>query len=343
MFKTFVFLLVVLVNIASSDESTPPSWMHELNVLDDMIVGYGEGKTMAEAKANARSSIAYDISTKVSDETVKNEHLDNTEFSKTIDMNTRQTADVELTGLNTLRSEKKDGTYYVALEYDGRSLRNKIKSSIVKGKKLKTMESNNPYAHTYFAEELKDIFPHQSNVPDYDVVYSKGVYKLILADEEFNLGQDDIEDFLFNYDEPSFNLSIVEHTENGYRTSKRLQEGSYFHLDIRLSRTGYLTLLSVDEEGKVSVMFDNEEISSEQTKTFPDLELYEGLRTEILSREMSSMESFVAVLCERPQSYTHFEEITEEVNTNKQSRRFPRLYMDIQSCKFTSMVLKTNR
>lgn len=205
------------------------------------------------------------------------------------------------------------------------------------------MAADNPYAHTYFARELQDIFPELSAVPDYDVVYVNGIYKLMLDDQEFNLGQNDIEKFLFEYDESSFSVRLLAHTDQGYKRSTRLKEGSYFHLDIKLSAPGYLTLLSIDEEGKVCTMFDNEKVSEEQTKTFPDLELYEGLRTEIISSQKSAIESYVAVLCKEPQRYTHFEELTETVSTNKRAQRFPRLYNDMQSCKYTSIVLKTSR
>ncbi len=343
MLTRITFLLMVCVSIACSNESNPPAWMYNLSASDDMKLGYGEGTTMQAAEANARSEIAHSIKVTLTEKYSKTEQLKNDDYSKDIERKIEEEVDIELTGLRTLKSENKDGTYYVALEFDGRSLQKKIKSCISPDKKLKMMSSSNPYSHTFFSKELHKIFPELSTVPEYDVVYTNGLYKLLLDDKEFNIGQDAIEKFLFDYGDSSFNISLVPHMDDGSQSSSQLKEGTYFHLDIKLSEPGYLSLLSIDEEGKVCMMFDNEKVSEKQTITFPDLELYDGLRTEIISRHISALESYVAVLCKEKQRYTHFEDLGETVNTNKRSQRFPRLYNDIQSCKYTSVVLETNR
>lgn len=344
MYKIVLILITLLATSVFSAENSQPQWMYHLTSSKNKIIGYGEGSSMREAISNAHSDIASSIRVKVNEVYTKEEMLKNSSYTQNINTVSEEEVNIELLGLSTLKSEKIGERFYVALEFDTRSLRNKIMTSIDRGKKLKLISSNNPYRYTIFARELRDMFAYLKGIPDYGVIFTNGRYKLILDNLEFDVMQEDIEKFFIQYHGDIVKIDLLVLTDQGYKLLKRLKEGTPFYLNIKSSQKGYLSLFSIDEEGKVSVMLENQHVVANQTKVAPDLEKYDGFRTEILNDHKNSiLESYVAVLCKRERDYTRFKIIKDEVNKNRFSKRFPSLYTEIESCEFSSQILQTNR
>ena len=343
MSKTF-YLFFSLVVLTALGHAQQPKWFGNLPQEHNMIIGYGSGETREEAFVKARSEIAASINVKVSSEYDQMQRLHNEEFTNEITNKIKEEVDVQLTGVKSLRTAVMDGQHFVALSFDGRSLNVKIRSRLPQDVKLRSLDLKSPYAHTLFASDLRDtVFSDMGYIPDYDIVWNNGAYRLIINNQEFILSSKDIQKFLITQNSEALSIEIMLHTTSGYKRINKIKQGMYFHLNVKHASSGYLTLLSIDEEGKVSVMYENRYVETEKIDTYPDLDDYEGLMTEVLNNQETAIESYMAILCKSRQRFMQFEEMSEQINTNTDALRFPALYKMIDRCDFASVVLKTRR
>ncbi len=333
--------MLTSIPLLSSDNY--PQWYLSLpNNNDNVYIGYGDGKSMGEARANARSNVASQIKVKINEKYNKSERLVNSTYNKDISRTVNEQIDVELIGLKELKSEKLDGTYYIAVSFDRRSLITKISMSTGIENGLRVMDASSPYLYTEFSKELNVVLNFKNKTPKYEVVWLNGTYVLRINNHEFPLLTEDISKFFFVYEDPTILLDIVQHNENGTRVTTRIHEGDYFHLTAHSKKSGFLTLLNIDEEGKVNVMVENHKLQSGMDYTYPDLDLYEGLQTVILDKSNSAIESYLAVLCRNKMNFTKYDTINEDINDNTHANRFPHLYQDVKQCHYTSLILNTS-
>jgi len=343
MFRLLFFTISILL-VTTNSYAKPPEWFGNLTVENNTVIGYGSGKSRKAAMVNARGDIAASINVKVTSQYNQTQELKNNEYKNEITNKTSEEVDVRLNGLKTLKSTESDGVHYVALSFDARSLTVKLREMFVNGVKFSHIESTNPYAHTLFASELKGaISSGITYTPEYDIVWNNGAYKLIINNNEFFLTANDVQKFLISHKNKVISIDLMHHTRSGYKSIEKIKAGDYFHINVKHASSGYLTLLNIDEEGKVSVMFDNKRVGDVTTETYPNLDEYEGLMTEVLNNKDSAIESYVAVLCSKTKRFLEFKEISESVNTDNNSLRFPALYKKIAGCDFASSLLKTRR
>ena len=334
-----IFLFYTLL-IASE---TVPNWFFSITSEKGIVIGCGEGKTVAEANANARSFIAASIKTRISSEYSKNENLKGADYTKEISSHISEKVDVDLVGLEQLKQEKIGDTYYVALRFDARSISTKVGSinNILLG--VKILDTTSPYRHVEFVKKMSDIYPNIDYVPNYEVEWLNGRYILRINKTEISLSSADIHNFLCTRKDDKIALSLLKDSPKGYINTKRIKEGEYFHLDVKAEVPGYLSLLAIDAEGKVSVMLENEKVSNSIEITYPNLNDYGGLQTALPKNSESSSDNYIAVVCEFKSNFTKFEAISFSVNSDEKVARFPELYRDIKACNYTAIVVRTSK
>ncbi len=106
------------VDMAKSVNARVPQWFSNPNYTKTLI-GYGEGETLDEAKANARKDLALSIDTKGKVSLQMVEKSDSFRTFKEFTSSSNQSSDIKLSAYDyrVYKQEKIDGQWYVALEY----------------------------------------------------------------------------------------------------------------------------------------------------------------------------------------------------------------------------------
>ena len=97
---------------------TPPDWYNNLENEENAIIGYGMSLNEKDAKSNAIQDINQTLSVNVKSETKFEKQIDGDQISKvgksTVELKTKR---IELKGIVSLKSQKKDNLWFVAMKY----------------------------------------------------------------------------------------------------------------------------------------------------------------------------------------------------------------------------------
>ena len=106
------------VDVAKSINAKVPQWFSN-PTYNDKVVGYGEGKTLNEAKSNARNDLAFMVKVKVNTVLENTNKINNFKSFSEIKESTQQSSNIELSSTNykLLKQDSIDGRWYVGLEY----------------------------------------------------------------------------------------------------------------------------------------------------------------------------------------------------------------------------------
>lgn len=95
----------------------PPKWFYTIPE-DGTIIGYGMGDTEQEAKNTALKEIAQRLEVVVTSDTSTNKKRDGDQISSKTSHNVNiKTKDKNLKGAKTIKSQKKDGVWFLAVSY----------------------------------------------------------------------------------------------------------------------------------------------------------------------------------------------------------------------------------
>jgi ribosomal protein S8 len=152
-------IVVVFLILSVSLLANPPHWYiyQGIPTKDFEIIGYGEGKTLAEAKQVAKSDIAKSIYTNLSSSISINKTFQNGNYTKNINQNIDEKTQVFLTDIETIESDYKEGKFFVAMRYINLPFSKKVKVMLSDISQVK--KSSSAYLNkTQFLKELKNEF-----------------------------------------------------------------------------------------------------------------------------------------------------------------------------------------
>ena len=328
-----LFLFLTLVFIGCKDNPTPannfPSWYFKIPLHQYEIIGYGSGLSMEEAKTNARSDISKSLIVTIKSElnlkhAVKEQGNDFNE-TKQFQSNISEYTNIILADAKLQRYQKINDTFYVAVSYINLPLDEKVYLH-VKGKKLKPLSKTSIYHFTLFSEQLKTKFTY---IPDYSLIFKDGLYYVNISNKLFVIKNSDL---------PLFFVSKENKNIDFWVSSKYLKDRDFFHFNIQSKLNGYISLLQVDEEGRVIVHLDNVENTSSRKFTYPNLELYNGLEAGIINEKSNVQENYILAICSKKLNLSNYEHISLKYNNNKNSLRFPTLERSIKRCEYSAII-----
>jgi hypothetical protein len=225
-----------------------PEWFYNIKVKSSsVIIGYGSDKSLAVAKQHAMEDISKTISVNVQSDFSMNKSSGAEGYSKSIDQSINTSTQVNLTGVEFIKSKKIDELWYVAAKYDNSPLETKIKNSVAK-------DTDDEIQNTYLAKTplIKKINEEVSKNLDYDIIRKDKMWNIKYNNHIFPLNQDQFYDLFTNVKTKQLELKPNQKSYNRY-------DKMYF--DIKNQGIGYMSLLYVEHNGKVGVLFSNEKVS----------------------------------------------------------------------------------
>ena len=314
----------------TGQQSAPPSWYTHLPVRQYEIIGYGSGASLEAAKTEARSDIAKSLVVRIRSEFRADTTATKELLKQNVELHIDEYTDVVLTDAKVIRSKQVSGIFYVALLYENLPLELKIKKAF-NGMALPEMPQNSLYRYAFFSKTLKSQFGY---IPAYSLFFKNGLYYLHMEEKVFALKKSDLRLFFFEKQSPEVSLAA---------SSKHLHTDDFFHFNIAAKRAGYLSLLQVDEEGRVIVHIDNSAVKGNKNIVYPDLRLYDGLQAGIVNRADKISEQYVAALCSDRIDLGLFEHASRSFTESAEAIRYPQLNKMIGNCFYASTVLQTVR
>ncbi len=106
------------IDIAKSINAQVPKWFSNPS-SNNKIIGYGEGKTLQEAKANARADLSFMVKVKVNTVFENTSNINNFKSFNEVKEQTKQSSDIELSynDYKVYKQDNIDNKWYVGLEY----------------------------------------------------------------------------------------------------------------------------------------------------------------------------------------------------------------------------------
>ena len=288
-----------------------PKWFYSLdNNKSNYYIGYGEGKTIKEAKNNALNDISSQIEIKIKSEFESNVN----NYKKNISQKLNLSTNANLTDYKVLKVENKDNKYYVAIGYENIPNIDKFIKKLPKNSKTSNNKFlNNTYLGKYIKEKIgKFIKFHIFNKDNkWYIAYGN---KIQILDKEI-------------FDKLYISMGEIK-TNHKY---------NIFHNDdiikvyIKVPFSGYVTLFDVNDKGEVYILMINKvkkgwnEIKSSDF----DLKAYTDKKEE--------KEMYVAVFTKNKPNFTQFSTILDTNN----NRDFGILINTLKNYKFATLKIIT--
>jgi hypothetical protein len=306
--------------------SLSPSWFNNrtLPCSKDEVVGYGQSKSLANAKHYARVEIAETLQVDVDSLSKISVHGINHNYSKDVQMNSESKSSVRLNNLRVLKQEQKDGLWQIALVYNNLRLIQKIVTRV----KARNVGFNHHYLiQTPLLHSLKKKFGFFPNIE----VYAKNAqYYLGVDNEQFLVTNRDFQELLVNTKKSNIRIDIKD----------ELRHKERYFVTTEFKDLGFASLFLVDSEGKVVNLFKNIELYDAKF-TFPDRNEYEGLEARVTDGKRESSDMFVALLCQKKEDMREIYKISERLEED--SFEFGKLLSIMEKCQFTTKVVEMVR
>jgi len=248
-----------------------PGWYvaRDVRAPAHVLVGYGQGKSMAAARADAAREIAEALGVSVhsTGEMVTEQGPGGVAGYARFQVSLASR--FVLDDLTPVKHDKVSGRHYVALGYDNRTLLQKL------GGERKEMGE----AGGYHASGFKASLPFSYSLSfigisstDYRVVRRHGGWSMVVGQKVYPIP-----------DEEWFRQLFVENAANkglqlAVKPSGVLRSGRCYRIFLTPPHpTGYLSLYHVSESGQVLRLMINHPVTSLEPLSYPDAERYNGL------------------------------------------------------------------
>lgn len=317
--------IIILILLSTSLIASAPSWFIEstLPTQANEYIGYGSGKSKAEAQENAKSDISNAIQSTVRSSLSIHTTQEDDEYSRNMDSKIESFSSVELSDVKLIKSELVDETWYVALKYVSLPFAKKVRQKFDDITSLPN-ESNQYLQSTLLLKELKQEFGFYPKISiDRNIV--------TIADLSFPMSSATLKKLFSSKMSRNITLEIP----------KKAKHGEFYFINIKAKQKAYMTLIQIYENGESSLLFDNQKVLKDQKVTFPDPEEYNGLEAYLNEGDTRSKDMTIVVLCDEYKDFSYF----DYVSTSKQSyaKVYGKIFDMIDGCDTASKIMNITR
>jgi len=305
-FITFLLLNFLFITILNAT----PSWYYNLpNTKQNFYIGYGSASSELEAKQNALVSISSQISIKIDSSLTTTKTYD----TKDMQIVSSQKTDANLNDYKVLKLEFKEGKYFVAIEYENIPNIQKFKNKL-KAKNIKVNFNN------YFKN-----------------------FELVRKDKRWYIKYQDIVQLLdkrefekFFVTIPNENISIKTNKKNDI-----LYDGDEFYFQVNTKEDGYISILTVYEDGTVSTLLKNIKVKANQKENLPDKDFEAIPQAGLLKQGVETFDLYVAIVSKKRFHFDSFATANEELIEDERYKNFDQLQRFLKDKNYTTLKVLT--
>lgn len=266
--------------VLGGQNASEPLWYagRDITVGSDRLVGYGTGATAAAAEIMAKRDIAGQIKVTVDSRTTierRHERVNDDESwqEKFYDVvNTR--SQVVLGRTPVVKKERRGRQYYVALEYDNRSLPAKIKAACKLSGVAKDSEIGANRGYKAALPFSRALSLQGLSADTFRIRRQHGLWYVDICGQSWWIAPDIWYQQFYaeKKDTSCLRLRITPQS--------RLATGDRYFVKITALADGYISLFHVNETGQVLRLLLNRPVTAGQTLVYPDQSQYSGLVAE---------------------------------------------------------------
>ena len=311
MLKTLLILLSMTFLLVAQ-----PSWYYKLSKSDNnTFIGYGQAGSEKEAKALALQDIAMQLSVKVNGSFSKKTTVHNGKAQNNLSTVNQQKSQADIKGYKLLKLSFDHGVYFIAISYENSSSFEKFVKSI-KSKVSPKDEKQNAYIrHTVIAKKLKQALGYHI---DFALQRKDAIWYISYKGEHIALDKRDFEKFFKTVNHPKLKLSTSQ-------KNNILFNGDVFHFKLKAKKSGYVSILTVYEDGTVAALVKNIPVKKNRQESIPDKDYESELQAALIKKGVETFDEYVAVLSDKRLLLDSFAAADEELITHERYKNFDTL------------------
>ena len=223
--------------------SASPSWMFNIDHEESIIIGYGVGASLAEAKQNALSDITNSISVQVASNIHRSTSDINGKITNNASANITTASQAHLSGVKYIKIAEEKDHWYVAAQYNDSPFSVRFKKLLYG---VKQNEQQNSYLKgTSLFHTLNNEINYTLN---YEIIRKDNLWQVKYGNSILPLEQENFYN-LFSAQKRD-DLSIIAN-------KKIYKENDEMYFNIQHKSPGYISILYVEHNGKVGILLDN--------------------------------------------------------------------------------------
>ena len=333
-----LFLLgLVLSSCATLEPKTIPSWFYKLKADNSYeLIGYGQGNTLKEAHINAKEDISQillskvdsSIVSKIEDYSLSIDNNTSTISESNTDSQVKVTSSASLSNVKSIKQEKLDGTYFVAVKYENLDLAYRVKLALGS---FKCVEKR---IDSYLSQTplVKKITSSLGCALNFRLERKDGVWYLANKEQLFVLSDAEFEKL----------YSLKRSDTLAFEVSKNpLKDGDSFYFMLHSKKKGYITLLNVYENGIVTLLKPSTPI--EQTLQVPAKESENYFEAGLVEEGYDTFDLYVAMWSEKPLDMSRFEYGDEELASSEMAYKFDELLQRLENIEYATLFVRTKQ
>ena len=312
-----------------------PIWYHNLPASKaNSYVGFGSGVDEFHAKQEAFNDISSQISVEIDTSMTKRQKLEGDNFQTSEEFVGSQRSNAVLYDYVLRKSEYSDGKYFVAIEYENIPSLDKFVNKISDTYMLETLknEKQNSYIKaTPIAKKLYKKLGKNIN------------FSLLRKDKKWYIGYKKVLQILDPKDFGRFFATIRAKGLEINTNKKRniLYNEDMFYFKVKSAKKGYLSILTVYEDGTVSTLMRNIHVNANTLTNLPDEEFESIPQAGLMKRGIETYDLYVLLYSKKKTVFDSFAYADEELIDEEKYKNFDELIEFINNRKYTTLKVVT--
>lgn len=319
--------------------ASSPAWYHTLHVKPNNYLGYGDGATENEAKQNALTDISSQIYTKVESKRVQKEKLINGSYEQNIEVQSSQNTKADLSDYTLLKAENADGRYYVGIVYEDISdldrFTQKVEAlgfkRVSKENNTTIAPSNNLLQKSAYAQSLRKTFGKDI---DFKIERKNNNWFLRYKSALQHITNSEFALFFLSSENEKLQISTN-------RKNNILYDGDEFSFGVKSKESGYVSIVSVYEDGTVATLIKNAPIKANILATLPDAKYGATPVAGLLEKKKETYDMYVLIWSPKKMMLEQFGDASDEHIEDERHKNFGEFVEFLNDKQYTSLRVVT--
>ena len=299
-----------------------PEWFLQAPEQAYNIMGYGQATSLEDARDLAFKDISQTLKVKVSSSTDVNKQLHNEQYDSQVIQKLKTSSSAVLIGAKVEQSIQSEGTWYVAVAYDSSSLGTKMKRTL--SSYTLTKEKANYLSSTPLIRSIDEEVGVRLR---YKVLRENDLWKLQYKDIKLVITEAEFIKLFSFYKGKGITLKL---------NKKIFYPQDNMTFSIGLKKPSYVSMLYVEANGKVGVLFANKKYN--KRANYPAKNSNDDLVVANPYKKVLN-EMYLAVVSQNPLNLTAFENVQSNY-LDGSNYKFAELVTILDKADFSSVVVK---
>jgi len=313
-----------------------PLWYHNIKeTKPNHYIGYGSGGNESEAKQGALSDIASQILTKIDTTSTQNKSQSDGKYKNDFEVKSIQNSKVNLSDFEVVKLSEEDGKYFVAIEYENISTIERFAKKIQANLRTKSLQSspktNSFLQNTLFGKKLAELL---GTGIDFELVRQNQAWFVRYQNAMQHIDKSDFEILFMTFPNEKLEINID-------KKGDILYDGEEFFFQIKSKEDGFVTLLSLYEDGTVSVLLKNIPLKKEILTTLPDQNSDIVPVAGILEVGKATFDMYVAIWTPKKGSFERFADASDEAIEDEKYKNFGEFIEFLKDKRYTTLKVTT--